>query len=192
MGRVRVTGGALRGRQIRVPEGSRPSSSRVREALFSIWGERVAGRRFLDLFAGSGAVGIEALSRGAALAVLIEGSSRRFHVLAANLRHLNLERGEARRLDLPRELSKLSSEYGGAFDLIFADPPYAFGDFESLLDACEKLLAQGGELAIEHSRRGSTLKERGGLARVDQRSYGESSISFYRRSSIPGAEGTSC
>ena len=192
MGRVKVTGGALRGRQIRVPEGSRPSSSRVREALFSIWGERIAGCRFLDLFAGSGAVGIEALSRGAELAVLVEGSGRRFRGLAANLSDLDLRRCEARRLDLPRELTKLSSEYRESFDLIFADPPYAFSALERLLDGCEELLAQGGELAIEHSRRVSTPAESGGLARVDQRSYGESSMSFYRWHAIPGAEGASC
>ena len=74
---LRIAGGAHRGRRLAVPQGARPTQDRVREALFSIWGERVRGARFLDLFAGSGAVGIEALSRGAATATFVESDARR-------------------------------------------------------------------------------------------------------------------
>lgn len=180
MGHVRITGGVLRGRKIRVPKGARPSSSRVREALFSIWSERVGECHFLDLFAGSGAVGIEAVSRGAAFARLVEGSAVSFRVLLSNLRDLEDGRIEARLLDLPRELEKIRSRSSASFDLIFVDPPYSSGDLEGTLEGCGELLAQDGELALEHSRRRIVPEESGPLMAVDQRTYGESAVTFYR------------
>ena len=81
---MRIGGGALRGRGLRVPPRVRPTGGLAREALFDIWAPRIAGSRFLDLFAGSGAVGIEALSRGAALSVAVERSAAVFRVLATN------------------------------------------------------------------------------------------------------------
>lgn len=181
MGHLRITGGVLRGRRIRVPKGARPTSSRVREALFSIWSERVGGCHFLDLFAGSGAVGIEAVSRGAGFAQLVEGNSGTFRVLFSNLRDVEDERLEARLLELPRELEKIRSQSSVSFDLIFVDPPYSFGDLEKTLAGCETLLAEGGELAIEHSRRRTLAESSGGLVAVDERAYGESAVTFYRR-----------
>ncbi len=165
----------------------------MREALFSIWNERLRGCRFLDLFAGSGAVGIEALSRGAEFALLIEGNSRRFRALVDNLKDLDLgNRCEARQLELPRELGRLPTGYLGSFDLIFADPPYAFKAIPKLVDRCDGLLAPGGEIAVEHARRGSFLTEDAVFATVDERTYGESAVTFFRRLPTPRPTSTSC
>jgi len=153
----------------------------VREALFSIWAQRLPGARFLDLFAGSGVVGIEALSRGADFIALVEGDRRRFHALVATLREVDNESSDAYLLHLPAELGKLSSRTASTFDLVFADPPYAFDDVEALLDGGAQLLAAGGELAIEHSRRRQVALPHDALAVVDERNYGESSLTFFQR-----------
>jgi 16S rRNA (guanine966-N2)-methyltransferase len=178
---VRVTGGEFRGRTLAVPAGSRPTEGRVREALFSIWADRLAGARFLDLFAGSGAVGIEAAGRGAGRVVCIDSDPRAVKAIGENLSRLQVGEGviEVRRLNLPGGLSRLAGS--GAFDLIFADPPYAFAGHAALLAAAAPLLAEGGEIAVEHSARGELPAAVGPLARTDVRRYGESSVSFYNR-----------
>ncbi len=182
-GGVRITGGRLRGRVLKVPPGARPSGARLREALFSIWAGRVPEARFLDLFAGSGVVSFEALSRGAALAVLAESSPRALRVLEANRRSLRLDDVHLRRLRLPGDLRELARREADRYDLVFADPPYAFDDLEALLEAAEPLLAPDGELGLEHSARREPPTVAGGLERVDRRSYGESALTIYRRSS---------
>jgi len=175
---VRVSGGELRGRALEVPPGARPTEGRLREALFSIWRERVAGARFLDLFAGSGAVGLEAASRGALRVVCVDGDLRAVRAIAGNVSRLGKGLAEVRRLTLPAGLVRLASE--GPFDLIFADPPYRFSDHAALLAAAAPLLAEEGEIAVEHSTRTELPAEVGSLLRVDVRRYGESSLSFYR------------
>lgn len=175
---VRVTGGAFRGRGLAVPPGARPTEGRVREALFSIWSDRLEGASVLDLFAGSGVVGLEALGRGAVSILCIDDDPRAVKILEANASRLG-ERLAVRRLSLPAGLAKLS----GPYDLVFADPPYAFDGYEELLTGVEPLLAEAGEMAIEHSSRRELPLEAGRLVRVDARRYGESSLSFYRLSS---------
>jgi 16S rRNA (guanine966-N2)-methyltransferase len=182
---VRISGGRLRGRVLRVPRDVRPTEGRVREALFSIWREAVEGGRLLDLFAGSGAVALEAASRGALAVLALEKEAR----TAADLEEAVRRFGEegvvtVRRAELPDPLEGLAAA-GERFDLVFADPPYRYPDYGALLAAAAPLLATGGELALEHSTRRQPPEEVGGLVRVDQRRYGESSLSFYRRS--PGA-----
>lgn len=182
-GAVRLLGGELQGRTVRVPPGARPSSGRLREALFSIWSPRLPGARVLDLFAGSGAVGLEALSRGAERAVFAECAAAAVTALRENIHGLVLSaRCRIVRCDVvagsPRLLAAFAAE---RFDLIFADPPYGFGKWEPLLAVAESLLAAGGELAVEHSRRGALPDQAGGLCRRLQRSYGESSLSFFGR-----------
>ena len=172
---VRVTGGAFRGRGLAVPPGARPTEGRVREALFSIWSDRLEGASVLDLFAGSGVVGLEALGRGAVSVLCIDDDPRAIKILEANASRLG-ERLEVRRLSLPAGLARLS----GPYDLVFADPPYAFDGYEELLTGVEPLLAEAGEMAIEHSSRRELPLEAGRLVRVDARRYGESSLSFYR------------
>lgn len=174
---VRVTGGAFRGRGLAVPPGARPTEGRVREALFSIWSDRLENARVLDLFAGSGVVGLEAVGRGALSAVAVDGDLRTIKILEENAARLG-EKIAVRRLTLPGGLSRLT----GPFDLVFADPPYAFEPYAELLAGVAPLLAPDGEVVVEHSSRREMPLEAGPLVRVDVRRYGESSLSFYRAS----------
>ena len=177
---VRLSGGAYRGRVLAVPAGARPSEGRVREALFSIWSERLEGARILDLFAGSGAVALEAVGRGALFGLAIEGDPRSLTVLAANVEKLGERCVEVRRATLPAGLSRLV-EAGERFDLIFADPPYRFDAYAELIAAIAPLLAESGELAVEHSGRIDLPSEAANLVRASVRRYGETALSFYRQ-----------
>ena len=178
---VRITGGEFRGRGLAVPPGARPTEGRVREALFSIWSDRLSGARVLDLFAGSGAVALEAVSRGALTVLAVDDDPRTVKVLEANAGRLGQRLVEIRRLTLPGGLARLTVEKSGTFDLVFADPPYNFGPYTELLQGVVPLLAPDAEVAVEHSSRGELPLEAGPLTRVDARRYGESSVSFYRR-----------
>jgi 16S rRNA (guanine966-N2)-methyltransferase len=175
---VRITGGEFRGRGLAVPPGARPTEGRVREALFSIWSDRLAGARVLDLFAGSGVVGLEALGRGALSALAVDQGMQAVKTLEANAGKLGEGLLEIRRLTLPEGLDRLPP---GAFDLVYADPPYNFAAYGELLEAVAPLLAADAEVALEHSSRRELPIEVGPLTRVDVRRYGESAISFYRR-----------
>jgi 16S rRNA (guanine(966)-N(2))-methyltransferase RsmD len=162
--------------------GTRPTAERTREALFSIWQSRVPGARFLDLFCGSGAAGLEALSRGAAAAVLVDADRQALAVAAANRDRLGAPQCRTLRLALPGGLASAALR-GEAFDLVFADPPYAFADWTALLEAVEPLLAAGGEIAIEHDAREAPPPRVGALELADSRRYGGSGLAFYRRQS---------
>lgn len=176
---VRVTGGEHRGRGLAVPPGARPTEGRVREALFSIWGDRLEGARVLDLFAGSGVVGLEAVGRGAFSALLIDEDRRSVETLEANASRLGEKTVTIRRLTLPGGLGRLAE--AGLFDLVYADPPYNFQPYEALIAGTAALLAMDGEMVVEHSTRRDLPVEAGGMVRVDTRKYGESSLSFYRK-----------
>ena len=160
--------------------GSRPTAERVREALFSIWQERVSGARFLELFCGSGAAGLEALSRGAAAATLVDSDRRAVAVAARNGERMAATHCRTLRLALPGGLAS-GPLRGAAFDLVFADPPYDFDDWAALLEAIAPLLAPGGEVALEHGARDAAPPERAAsLERTDARRYGDSALAFYR------------
>lgn len=180
-GGVRILGGHLRGRRLEVPSTARPTESRVREALFSIWGQDIVDCRFLDLFAGSGAVGLEALSRGAASSTFVESAKTALGALRNNLRrvltgdcilgssHLVASR-------LPRLGSGLQ---GRQFDLAYADPPYDFPEYGPLLQSARNLFQEHGELVIEHESR--TVMPTSELwQHTDTRRYGTSCLSFFR------------
>ena len=186
-GGARITGGELRGRGLDVGPGVRPTEGRVREALFSIWQETIPGSRFLDLFAGSGAAAFEALSRGAASAVLVEQAPAVLRCLERNVRELGVgARVKLRRGVLPGMLRALT-ERPERFEHVFADPPYAFDGHARLLEMAGLLLTEGGELVLEHSARVEPLGGAGGLVLVDQRRYGESALSFYRAGALAAA-----
>ncbi|MEO8197884.1 MAG: 16S rRNA (guanine(966)-N(2))-methyltransferase RsmD [Thermoanaerobaculia bacterium] len=175
---VRVSSGALRGRKLDVPAGIRPTEQKVREALFSIWGERLTEATVLDLFSGSGAVAIEAVSRGALAATAVESNRTALEVQRRNL--ALLPAGSYRLMAQPVERALL--ELGGRgeqFDLVFADPPYAWIPDAGLFAGCSALLRAGGLLAVEHSSRVVLPIEAGDLVRTDSRRYGESALSFY-------------
>jgi 16S rRNA (guanine966-N2)-methyltransferase len=175
---VRVTGGAFRGRGLLVPAGARPTEGRVREALFSIWRGAVEGARFLDLFAGSGVVGLEAAGRGALSVVSVDEGAAAVRAIAANAARLEEALVEVRRLALPAGLPRLAEQ--APFDLVFADPPYAFAGYDLLLAGLPPLLAAGAEIAVEHAARRDLPLVAGSLVRVDVRRYGGSAVSFYR------------
>jgi 16S rRNA (guanine966-N2)-methyltransferase len=177
----RVAAGALKGRRLEAPAGIRPSEGKVKEALFSIWSAELDGASFLDLFAGSGAVGVEAVSRGALAATFVESDRRALAMLHRNLALLPKGAAQARPGDVDRVLDELAAE-GRRFELIFADPPYVRVPEAGFLVRCGRLLAPGGKIAFEHSSRSVAPLEAGDLVRIETRRYGEAALSFYGRS----------
>jgi 16S rRNA (guanine(966)-N(2))-methyltransferase RsmD len=183
-GRLRIGGGLCRGLKIQAPGGIRPTSGRLREALFNIWADRLEGCRFLDLFAGSGAVGIEAASRGAKQVLLVEGDHGVLAVVEHNRRQAGLAAVRQLQASLPEELARrLRAEE--QFELVFADPPYGFSSFYALLAAAEPHLAEDGEIALEHRWRENAPTPPDGLVTERSRRYGDSGLSFYRRPGKP-------
>jgi 16S rRNA (guanine966-N2)-methyltransferase len=173
---VRVIAGAYKGRTLRAPPGraTRPTSDRVREALFSILGD-VSGARVLDLFAGSGALGIEALSRGAAEATFVESSRRAADVVRANLRAVGDSASHVRVEDALSYLARADSTY----DLVFADPPYSSvtrlgGRLSALLPG----VLHETSLTVTESDKRAPLRI--DLPLVDERTYGDTRIAIHR------------
>lgn len=178
---MRIIAGMARGLKLHPPTGRdiRPTSDRVREALFNILMHRVEGSRFLDLFAGTGANGIEALSRGAEQAVFVEASPEGYQCIRNNLIHTKLNMGG---LVLKHRLPEETDRIPGDFDIIFADPPYAGTDYGALLTAIEgqALLRPDGLCCIEH-RKNVTLPESAGKLKLRRtRRYGDTALSEYQ------------
>jgi 16S rRNA (guanine(966)-N(2))-methyltransferase RsmD len=175
---MRVIAGQWGGRRLQAPAGAatRPTSDRVREALFSILGDRVAGARVLDLFAGSGALGIEALSRGAAEATFVDSSPAAIKALRANLEALGVD-AEVRRADA-RVFLRGASRAGHHYDLVFLDPPYRLAERlgRELSEALPAVLAPGG-LAVSESDRRSVLHL--DMTPIDERRYGDTVIRIH-------------
>jgi len=179
---MRIIAGALKGRRLAPVKGRiRPTSAKVREALFSILGPAVAGLRVLDLFAGTGALGIEALSRGAAAAVFVEDHPESLKVLRRNLADLGLaDRATVWPLPVATALKRLADR-GESFGLAFLDPPYGGGEAVAALGALAAfdLLAPGARVVVEHSRRESLPEACGALTRLSVRRYGDTQVAFY-------------
>ena len=177
---MRVTGGELGGRRLRVPaSGVRPSADRVRESVFAWLGD-LEGVRALDLYAGSGALGIEALSRGAAATVFVDQATASLAALRRNLADLELRaRARVVRGDVVRALRRLARERA-RFDLVFADPPYASDEAARLLaePSLREILAPGGTLVLECGRR-HDLPTPEGFAVVEERHYGDTRVVRY-------------
>ena len=181
---MRVIGGTYRSRRLRTLEGQsvRPTSDRLRETLFNVLGAGVRDSRFLDLCAGSGAVGIEALSRGARHAVFVEQARRACAVIEANLGALAI--GDQARLicrDAHAALTQLAAEVA-AFELIFFDPPYASGLYSTVLNLLGQspLLAAGAVVVVEHRLKAPPESDYGGLQRFRVLKQGESALAFYQ------------
>jgi 16S rRNA (guanine(966)-N(2))-methyltransferase RsmD len=178
---VRIIAGALGGRRIRAPHGqaTRPTSDRVREAIFNILPAPLPTTRVLDLYAGSGALGLEALSRGAAHAVFVDASAVACKVITHNAEGLGVAaRVDVVRAELPRGLARLR----GPFDWIFLDPPYAGDWLASTLTALSTsdLIAPAATIIAEHDRRQVPADVFGPLVRDDRRRWGDTEVSFYR------------
>jgi len=178
---MRVIAGVARGRPLRTLPGLevRRTLDRVRQGVFSSLGDRVEEAVFLDLFAGSGAVGIEALSRGASQAVFVERSAGCVRRLRENLERCELA-AQARVLacDWQAGIRRLARG-GEAFDIIYIDPPYARFDEALVLEGARRLLLAGGTLILEHPRRRGVPSESGELRQVRQMPYGQTMVSWY-------------
>lgn len=176
---IRIISGAYGGRKLEAPDGSRthPMSERARGAMFNSLGGLVDGAEVLDAFAGTGAVGLEALSRGAAHATFIERDRVAQKVLAANITTLGVE--EQVKLVRTTVANWLDTVNDQEFDLIFADPPY----HDPQLSTASKLLSllkPGGHMILSHPGRGE-VPTKNGVVVVDNRSYGNAFLTFYRR-----------
>lgn len=177
---MRIVGGNLRGRVLCAPGGAatRPTSEKVREAVFNILGS-VAGDRVLDLFAGSGALGIEALSRGAAHATFMDTARPALTAIRRNLRELGLE-DRATVVSGDAVASAARHHPAAPWRLVFIDPPYRSDLAErAVLALPPEHLAADAVVVIEHDRRNAPPEALGSLLRTDQRRYGDTLISFF-------------
>ncbi|MFP5237598.1 MAG: 16S rRNA (guanine(966)-N(2))-methyltransferase RsmD [Acidobacteriota bacterium] len=181
---MRVIAGSLRSRSLQAPPGldTRPTSDRLRETLFNVLAPRIQGAVFLDLYAGSGAVGIEAVSRGAARVVLVERAPSALKILRANLERLGLKREcEVHAGTVAAFLRRPSA---APFDIIFLDPPYdAESEYASTLERiggeAVALLAPDAVVIAEHRRKDKLADACGALVRTRLLQQGDAALSFY-------------
>jgi 16S rRNA (guanine966-N2)-methyltransferase len=160
---------------------TRPTPSRVREAVFNIWQGRIEHCRWLDLCTGSGAMAAEALLRGADAVVGIEQSGGACKLIKQNLEKIveptqvfSIYRGDVRKV-----ISKLASQPSARFDLVYFDPPYQSDLYEPVIAALSPLLATNATVAVEHSPSRFLADEIGNLVKRDRRKYGQTAITFY-------------
>ncbi|MBR5344419.1 MAG: 16S rRNA (guanine(966)-N(2))-methyltransferase RsmD [Clostridia bacterium] len=178
---MRIIAGEARSRQIDAPKGrdTRPTLDRVRENLFNIIARRVPDARVLDLFAGSGALALEALSRGAAFAVMADHDREAHRVEQANTERLGYgDRAETLLCDWKRALETLAKR-GMCFDLVFLDPPYAMGDLTAVTEALLPLLDADALVVTEHQA-GHPYTVCEALAETDTRRWGYAGITLYK------------
>ena len=181
---MRIIAGRLKGRRLKTPtwEGVRPTSDRLRETLFNILAPRMLDARVLDVFAGTGALGIEAISRGAADVTFVEQDRRAQALIAENLAHCSVASGYTIvRADAVRGLTSLRQ--GRGYDVILLDPPYGLDRTEVVrtLAAAGALLGPDGVLVFEHARRTPTPDPVEGLYHARDVTSGDSALSFYER-----------
>ena len=182
---MRITSGIFKSRIMGAPKGIRPTLDNVRKAIFDILGEAVKGAKVLDLFAGSGALGIEALSRGAASCAFIDNSRASVRTIKDNLEALGLGRTPSAEVIYADSLAAIGRLAGdkASFDLILMDPPYYREMAKkslSLLGSCD-ILAETGVAVIEHSKHDSMPGSSGNLKLLRTARYGDTLVSFYRR-----------
>ncbi len=182
---TRVIAGAARGRRLAVPpgHGTRPTSDRAREALFSSLESLLgawAGRRVVDLYAGSGAVGLEAVSRGAAHALLVEADRSAARVVAGNIATLGLPGAELRHGRVEQVVA--TGLAGPPYDVVFADPPYdlADDDLRAVLADLRRHVAEDAVVAVERATRGGTWRWPPGYLGLRSRRYGEATLWYGR------------
>jgi 16S rRNA (guanine966-N2)-methyltransferase len=179
---VRIVAGSLKGRRLLTPtwEGLRPTSDKLRETLFNVLAPRIGGARVLDGFAGTGALGIEALSRGAAHVTFIELDRRAQALIADNLARCGIVEGYTIvRASVSQGLSRARVRPDFApFDIVLLDPPY--GDpLEAALQGVPEVVAPGGLVLLEHARRRPAPQQVGPLVRVRDLASGDSGLAFY-------------
>ena len=178
---MRVIAGAYKGRRLAAPTwpGLRPTSDRLKESVFAILAPELEGARVLDGVAGSGALGIEALSRGAASVVFVEHDARAAELVERNLAHCRIADGYVMiRAEFTRALRQLAADR--RFDLALLDPPYDRADLDAVVDAAAGRMAPGGVIVLEHASRRQAPARAGGFAAVRQVKAGDSAVTFYR------------
>ncbi|MDT7044007.1 16S rRNA (guanine(966)-N(2))-methyltransferase RsmD [Candidatus Nitronereus thalassa] len=183
---MRVVAGFQKGRRLKQPTGRglRPTSARVKEALFSIIAERLTNANVLDLYAGTGALGLEALSRGARKVIFVENQPTSIQILRENIALCELMHNST---IIDQDVTEyLSADFprrdDHPFDLVFADPPYEVSDLEPLLkklDTCDKL-ASHGLVVVEHFKKTSLPVTTGRLHQTRQARYGDTILTFYK------------
>ncbi|MBI3890509.1 MAG: 16S rRNA (guanine(966)-N(2))-methyltransferase RsmD [Candidatus Wallbacteria bacterium] len=186
---MRIVSGKYGSRHLVGPRagGFRPTSDRVREALFNLLGPLGPEVAFADLYAGSGAVGIEALSRGAGRVVWVEGAGSSCWTIRKNLQELKIREGDV----IQKKVAAWVAGPHELFDVVFADPPYELPVDQILGElAAGPLLKPEGLLVLEHTRRQESPDAVGRLSRVDRRKYGESMLSLYRETAEADPEQT--
>ena len=196
---MRVIAGTYRSRILKSLKGLalRPTSDRLRETLFNVLAPNIAGSRFVDLFAGTGAIGIEALSRGAAEVVFIENHPPAATLIRRNLESLGINTGvTVLAVDALRGLAMLASrkQHSLGLDYVFLDPPYAAAeDYSRVLEflGSTDLLAPSGIVVAEHRRNFDLREEAGVLRRYRVLRHGDAALSFYRRRGAAAGENNS-
>ena len=175
---MRIIAGQAKGRRLAAPRaGTRPFTGRAKEAVFSSLSARIGGAAVLDLFAGTGSLGLEALSRGAESAVFVEQDRNAVAVLGANVDAVGLGGDVVR-----RDAAAFLQRDGGTYDLVFVDPPYAFKDLEVeriLVLVADRLSGHG--TVVLHRRFGGTAPESDNLQCTDRRRYGDSEIWIFEK-----------
>lgn len=185
---MRVIAGEYRSRILGVPRGmdTRPTSDRLRETLFNVLAPRIGGAAFLDLYAGSGAVGIEALSRGARESIFVEQAEPAMRAIRANLASLGIRGSYALEPRSAAAALKRLAGTGRQAELIFLDPPYAEADEYALTlgllgGPCAGVLTGGGWVIAEHEKRRGLEERYGSLLRFRVLKQGDAALSFYHR-----------
>jgi 16S rRNA (guanine966-N2)-methyltransferase len=178
---MRIIAGSLKGRRLKAPDwdGLRPTSDKLRETLFNILAPRIAGARVLDGFAGTGALGIEALSRGAAAVTFIEQDRRAQALIEANLAQCGIDTGyNLVRGRVERAIEALAPPAFEPFDIVLLDPPYSMPGHTALVKI-DALVAPGGVAVLEHAKRATAPEQADRLVRVRQVISGDSMLTFY-------------
>ncbi len=178
---MRIIAGRFKGRHLATPRwtGLRPTSDKLRETLFNILAPRIAGARVLDAYAGTGALGIEAISRGAAHVTFVDRDRRALGLLAENLSRCGVEQGYVM---IRGDVGGVARDRVSAkFDLILVDPPYEQGEPAAILATLGECVAPGGLLVLEHARRRSPPDSAGSLVRSRLVVSGDSALAFYQR-----------
>jgi len=179
---MRVIAGEFKGRRLKAPtwDGLRPTSDRLRETLFNILGPAISGARVLDGYAGTGALGIEALSRGAAHVTFVESDSRAVRLIGDNLAPLTgLDRN--RYAIIRADFADAARRLVDGFELLLLDPPYAEDGVARALDVAARLSTPGGRIVIEHAKRYPAPENHAGLSLRRRVVAGDSALAFYGR-----------
>ncbi len=192
---MRITGGALKGRAVgsrkifgsrAKTEELRPTPAKVREALFNILRQEIEGAVFLDLYAGSGAIGIEALSRGASRLISVEKSRKRCRAIAETLRTIGQEAQAEVHEEAAEDYLRRAGRMSERIDVVFADPPYGSDEIDRILPLLDRLAAAADErflVVMEHTARKHLPAESGLLGIGKQYRYGDTMLTVYRKAS---------